>query len=69
VDTEALQIPHPRLPERNFVLRPLLDLDPDLVHPVTGERLDTLLARVGEGGLVRLEGSDWYAPRSEAGRQ
>ena len=50
---EELTIPHPRLLERAFVLRPLVDLDPDLVHPVTGERLADVLNSLGEGGLIR----------------
>jgi 2-amino-4-hydroxy-6-hydroxymethyldihydropteridine diphosphokinase len=58
-ESESLTIPHPRLTERNFVLRPLLDLDADLVHPVTGERLEALLGRVGEEGLVEVEGPQW----------
>ena len=29
-----LEIPHPRISERDFVLRPLMDLDPDFIHPV-----------------------------------
>lgn len=33
MDTEELTIPHPRAHQRNFVMRPLLDLDPDLVLP------------------------------------
>ena len=45
----GLVIPHPRLHERAFVLRPLLDLDPDLVHPVTGERLSDLLIALRTG--------------------
>ena len=60
VQTDALEIPHPRLVERNFVLRPLLDLDPDLRHPVTGERLETLLERVGEADLTRIAGTGWH---------
>ena len=62
--SDALQIPHARLGERAFVLRPLLDLDPKLVHSVTGERLDAMLGRVGEEELSRLEESGWHAPRT-----
>ena len=36
VDKPSLVIPHPRLHERGFVLLPLMDLAPDLVHPVEG---------------------------------
>ncbi len=36
LDTPQLTIPHPRLTEREFVLRPLAEIAPDLKHPVTG---------------------------------
>jgi len=42
-------LPHPRAAERAFVLRPLMDLAPDWVHPVSGDSIDTLLARVDPG--------------------
>jgi 2-amino-4-hydroxy-6-hydroxymethyldihydropteridine diphosphokinase len=60
-ETDALEIPHPRLAERAFVLCPLLDLDPGLTHPATCERLDAILMRVGEDGLVRVEDEGWYS--------
>ncbi len=34
VHTKDLIIPHPRIEERLFVLRPLLDLDPEFIHPL-----------------------------------
>ena len=37
--TPRLTLPHPELHVRAFVLAPLLSLDPDLVHPVTGRPL------------------------------
>lgn len=37
VDEEGLEIPHPRMPERAFVVVPLLELDSGLVDPRTGE--------------------------------
>ncbi len=58
-DGETLQIPHPRLAERAFVLRPLLDIDPSLAHPAMGETLAVLLDRVGEDGLVRIAEPGW----------
>lgn len=48
-----LTLPHPRLAERNFVLLPLHDLDPDLILP-DGSALTELLARTGRAGIVRL---------------
>jgi 2-amino-4-hydroxy-6-hydroxymethyldihydropteridine diphosphokinase len=40
---EALEVPHPRLHERRFVLEPLVDLDAALRHPVLGRTMQELL--------------------------
>ena len=45
-DTEFLRLPHPRLHERRFVLEPLVEIAPNLVHPIMkcscGELLQTV---------------------------
>lgn len=41
----GLEVPHPRLHEREFVLLPLCEVLPDALHPERQERLDALLAR------------------------
>lgn len=46
LDTPPLTIPHPRLSGRAFVLVPLADLDPNMRHPVTGETVREMLARL-----------------------
>ena len=44
-NTEFLKLPHPRIAARRFVLVPLNELVPNLVHPVTGETIRELLAQ------------------------
>jgi 2-amino-4-hydroxy-6-hydroxymethyldihydropteridine diphosphokinase len=44
LDEPGLQVPHPRLAERRFVLEPLAELDPELVIPGLGGVLDALAA-------------------------
>jgi 2-amino-4-hydroxy-6-hydroxymethyldihydropteridine diphosphokinase len=46
VDTERLQIPHPRMRERAFVLVPLAEIAPDWIEPVTGLTIAALRAAV-----------------------
>jgi len=44
LESDGLTIPHPRLHERRFVLQPLADLAPSLVHPSLGRSIAELLA-------------------------
>lgn len=53
IATETLQVPHPRLHERNFVLYPLHDIAPDLLLP-DGTPLAALLDCCPGAGLQRL---------------
>ena len=39
VEEPDLQVPHPELARRSFVLVPLVEIDPLLVHPVTGHTM------------------------------
>jgi len=58
IETEELTIPHPRLNQRAFVLIPLVEIAPDLVHPVSGSTARELLEGLtGTQGVLKLETS------------
>ncbi len=46
LQTETLSIPHPHIGKRDFVLRPLAEIAPDLKHPVSGERVKEMLEKL-----------------------
>ncbi len=58
LDTPELTIPHPRLHERAFVLVPLADLEPGLVHPVLGATIKQLRSALDTTGVKRYEPTD-----------
>jgi 2-amino-4-hydroxy-6-hydroxymethyldihydropteridine diphosphokinase len=53
IDEPALQVPHPHLHERPFVLEPLAELAPDLVHPTLGASIRDLARAVRDPDAVR----------------
>lgn len=57
-----LIIPHAGLQERKFVLLPLLELDPDLVHPVLGLSLMNIAASLPPQGIYPLVDDRYDAP-------
>lgn len=42
MDENSLEIPHPGIAERDFVLRPLLDINPQIIHPKTNLSIQNL---------------------------
>jgi 2-amino-4-hydroxy-6-hydroxymethyldihydropteridine diphosphokinase len=53
IETDRLMVPHPRLHERAFVLVPLSELIPDLIHPTRGMTIRELLGALPDrGGVV-----------------
>ncbi|AFY82856.1 2-amino-4-hydroxy-6-hydroxymethyldihydropteridine pyrophosphokinase [Oscillatoria acuminata PCC 6304] len=54
VATPTLEVPHPRMRERAFVLVPLAEVAPDWVDPVSGEAVRQLLQRLDISGVQTL---------------
>ena len=54
IDADELQVPHPRLAERRFVLEPLAELAPNLHHPVTGRSVAEMLVSVAKQQVRRV---------------
>ena len=53
IESEALIVPHPRLAERRFVLEPLMEIAPDLRHPVRHLTVKQLLATTPDYSAVK----------------
>lgn len=51
-NSEILTVPHLRLHERDFVLIPLMDINPDLIHPVFKVKVKDLLRFVKEETII-----------------
>ena len=59
IEEEGLQVPHPRMGERAFVLAPLAEIAPDVI--VDGEPAAGRLAGMDTAGIDRLPGgNDWW---------
>lgn len=52
IHEENLIVPHPRLVERRFVLQPLGEIAPDLLHPLTGKTILELLSSLKSDEIV-----------------
>ena len=57
IHSKELQVPHPRLSERRFVLVPLAQIAPDFRHPALHKSVTQLLAETPDRSEVRL----WHA--------
>ena len=58
--SDRLTIPHLSLHARRFVLAPLAEIDPQVVHPILGASMAELLAALGPGQAVEVEcGPEW----------
>lgn len=54
LNTASLELPHPRMRERAFVLVPLAEIAPDWVEPVSGQTIAQLLTQVDCAGVSQL---------------
>ena len=58
IDKRNLKIPHPRIPQRRFVLVPLSELAPQLIHPGLNATVSELLATTKDRKKIHLMGAN-----------
>ena len=54
LELEYLQLPHPNMHLRQFVLQPMLDLDIDFVHPIIKQNLKSLIENCPDNSMVNF---------------
>jgi 2-amino-4-hydroxy-6-hydroxymethyldihydropteridine diphosphokinase len=59
IESADLQLPHPRISEREFVLRPLADIRPDLILPKQSEPVSALLLQFTDATAVVRVDLEW----------
>jgi 2-amino-4-hydroxy-6-hydroxymethyldihydropteridine diphosphokinase len=64
VDTPTLTVPHPRLHERRFVLAPMVELAPVLIHPKFNKTMSELLVEMKSAQRVVLARADLIRPQA-----
>lgn len=55
IATAELEVPHPRIAQRRFVLEPLAEIAPDFRHPVSGKTASEMLDALEPQGIRRLD--------------
>lgn len=65
INTDRLSIPHPRMAERNFVLKPLADIAPQLYHPVLKKDSRNLLQECKDNNPLTKSPLQLYLSRLE----
>jgi 2-amino-4-hydroxy-6-hydroxymethyldihydropteridine diphosphokinase len=54
LNTSILTLPHPHMHERGFVLLPMMDIAPDLIHPISGKSVSEMLVACNLGGIKQV---------------
>ena len=60
IDADGLTVPHPRLHDRGFVLVPLAEIAPNLVHPLLSTKISVLAGRLRDDQQVLPVEADWW---------
>ncbi len=65
IESKSLQVPHPRIQERKFVLQPLVEINSSLFHPSFKQSFVTLLEQTSDTSTI-VKQSKWLRnPRSD----
>lgn len=64
IDTRTVKVPHPRLHERRFVLAPMSELAPALIHPKLNASISEMLAGLKSPFRVTLARADLLRPQT-----
>ena len=54
INTPDLIVPHPEMHQRSFVLVPFAEIAPEVLHPILGQNIRTLLTNLNDEKIVKL---------------
>ncbi|HBL80566.1 MAG TPA: 2-amino-4-hydroxy-6-hydroxymethyldihydropteridine diphosphokinase [Aequorivita sp.] len=60
LQTEKLIVPHPKMQNRKFVLQPLAEINPELIHPISNKKIIKLLVETVDKSLLQKQ-SKWLS--------